>query len=108
MSSCKHNLLFQSGFKAFHSSVSALSKVFKDILLSIYSGDSALLMVSAITAAIESVDNNCRCSPGTLCEFKSHTKVQPSQVSKLRQLCNTFAGLSQGQQRLNGPGLFNV
>ncbi len=49
--------IFQSGFKAFHSTESALLRVFKDILLTSDSGDSALLMLLDLTAAFGTVDH---------------------------------------------------
>lgn len=49
--------IFQSGFKAFHSTESELLRVFNDILLTTDSGDSALLMLLDLTAAFDTVDH---------------------------------------------------
>lgn len=54
-----HGILenFQSGFKAFHSTESALLRIFNDILLTIDSGDAAVLMLLDLTAAFDIVDH---------------------------------------------------
>uniref|UniRef100_A0A669CPU2 Reverse transcriptase domain-containing protein n=1 Tax=Oreochromis niloticus TaxID=8128 RepID=A0A669CPU2_ORENI len=50
--------VFQSGFKNFHSTESALLKVFNDILLSCDSGNHVVLVLLDLTAAFDTVDHN--------------------------------------------------
>lgn len=47
--------IFQSGFKAMHSTESALLRVFNDILLPGDSGDSVVLVLLDLTAAFDTV-----------------------------------------------------
>jgi len=49
--------IFQSGFKAFHSTESALLKVLNDRFLMTDSGDSAILVLLDLTAAFDTVDH---------------------------------------------------
>lgn len=49
--------IFQSGFKAFHSTESALLKVFNVLFLMTDSGDSAILVLLDLTAAFDTVDH---------------------------------------------------
>uniref|UniRef100_A0A3P9K7F1 Reverse transcriptase domain-containing protein n=1 Tax=Oryzias latipes TaxID=8090 RepID=A0A3P9K7F1_ORYLA len=48
---------FQSGYKAFHSTESALLKVFNDLYLTTDSGNSAILVLLDLTAAFDTVDH---------------------------------------------------
>lgn len=48
----------QSGFKALHSTESALLKVFNNLLLATDSGDSAILMLLDLKAALNTVDRS--------------------------------------------------
>uniref|UniRef100_A0A669DR24 Reverse transcriptase domain-containing protein n=1 Tax=Oreochromis niloticus TaxID=8128 RepID=A0A669DR24_ORENI len=50
--------VFQSGFKNFHSTESALLKVFNDILLTCDSGNHVVLVLLDLTAAFDTVDHN--------------------------------------------------
>lgn len=54
------NLLipFQSGFTAYHSTESALLKVFNDILFAVDAGKTAVLILSNLTAAFDTIDHN--------------------------------------------------
>ena len=56
----EHNILevFQSGFKALHSTESALVRVFNDILLATDSGDHVVLVLLDLTAAFDTVDHD--------------------------------------------------
>lgn len=50
--------VFQSGFKALHTTESALLRVFNDILLTADSGNSVLFVLLNLTAAFDAVDHN--------------------------------------------------
>lgn len=49
--------ILQSGYKAFHSTESALLKVFNDLFLMTDSGDSAILVLLDHTVAFDTVDH---------------------------------------------------
>lgn len=54
-----HNILdkYQSGFRAFHSTESALLKVFNDVLLAADSGKSTVVILLDQSAAFDTVDH---------------------------------------------------
>lgn len=54
--------IFQSGFKVYHSTESALLKVFNDLFLMTDSGDSAILVLLDLIAAFDTVDHNIHLS----------------------------------------------
>ncbi len=49
--------MFQSGFKPFHSTESALLRVLNDILVATDSGDSVILIILDLTAAFDTIDH---------------------------------------------------
>lgn len=55
-----HGILekFKSGFKSRHSTELALAKVFNDLLLTLDSGHSEVLILLDLTAAFDTVDHN--------------------------------------------------
>ena len=49
--------IFQSGFKAFHSTESALLRVFNDLLVANDSGNSAILLLLDLSVAFDTIDH---------------------------------------------------
>ncbi len=105
-----HGILavFQSGFKALHSTESA---VFNNLLLATVSGDSAILMLLDLTAAFGTVDHSilishlqhCVGIEGNALEwFRSYLSNRNFSVS----LDDSPCGVSQGS--ILGPILFSL
>uniref|UniRef100_A0A3B3QY49 Reverse transcriptase domain-containing protein n=1 Tax=Paramormyrops kingsleyae TaxID=1676925 RepID=A0A3B3QY49_9TELE len=115
-----HGILepFQSGFKALHSTESALLKVFNDLLLATDSGDSAILILLDLTAAFDTIDHDILISRlehyvgirGTALEwFRSYLTDRSLSVC-LNGSVSTSAPLPCGvpQGSILGPILFSL
>ena len=108
--------LFQSGFKALHSTESALLKVSNDILLSTDSGKSVVLVLLDLSAAFDTVDHtiltarleNCVGIKGTALNwFRSYLTDRSFSV-KVDSFVSSSAPLPHGvpQGSILGPLLF--
>ena len=109
--------MFQSGFKALHSTETALLKVFNDLLLTVDSGDSDILMLLDLTAAYDTVDHNilisrlehCVGFKGTVLKwFKSYLAARSYSVC-LGDFTSSSAPLPCGvpQGSILGPILYS-
>ncbi len=110
--------VFQSGFKAFHSTESALLKVFNDLLLVTDSGHSAILMLLDLSAAFDTVDHGILISriehhvgiKGTALEwFRSYLSDRSFSVSLgdcVSSSASLLCGVPQGS--ILGPVLFSL
>lgn len=107
---------FQSGFKLFHSTETALLRFLNDLLLTVDSGNSAVLVLLDLTAAFDTVDHNillshlntCVGIRGTVLKwFRSHLSDRSFSV-QLVQYSLAISPLSCGvpQGFILGPLLF--
>ena len=116
----QNNILerFQSGFRAHHSTESALLKVSNDLLLSVDSGDCAVLILLDLSAAFDTVDHNIlidrlQCGVGVsgiaLSWFSSYLSNRSFAVN-LGNFSSSSASLSCGvpQGSILGPILFSI
>lgn len=96
--------LFHHGFKAFHSTESALLRVYNHLLFTTDTGDSAILMLLDLTAAFDTVDHtilisrleHCVGIRGTALDwFKSYLSERCFSIS-LGDCVLSFAPLSCG------------
>lgn len=109
---------FQSGFRKYHSTESALLKVFNDILLSVDSGDSVILLLLDLSAAFDTVDHNILISRLEQCVgiegctldwFKSHLNARTFSVC-LDRFSSSVSVLDYGvpQGSILAPALFSL
>lgn len=116
----EHGILevFQSGFKALHSTESALLRVFNDVFLANDSGDCVIIVLLDLTAAFDTVDHNILISrleqlvgirSTALQWFRSYLAERTFSV-KLGEFVSSAASLQCGvpQGSVLGPLLFSL
>ncbi len=97
--------VFQSGFRKYHSTETALLKVFNDILLMCDSGNYAVLVLLDLTAAFDTVDHAVLINRLELC-----AGITGSALVKMGDLTSSNAVLTCGvpQGSILAPILFSL